>query len=82
MADDEDDDETENAAGDGMYTIGKLRFVNVNEFKGKAYVNIREYFEKDGKTLPGKKGISLNIEQWEKLKQHIEKIDRDLKKFK
>ena len=36
--------------------LGKLRFVNVSEFKGKPYVNIREYYESNGKTLPGKKG--------------------------
>ena len=30
----------------------------VSEFKGKLMVNIREYYEKDGKSLPGKK-VSL-----------------------
>ena len=59
-----------------------MRFVNVSEFKGKAYINIREYYESDGKVLPGKKGISLSVEQWEALKSFMGKIDSDLKRFK
>jgi hypothetical protein len=38
-------------------------------------VSIREYYEKDGKSLPGRKGISLPIEQWKKLKDLIVNID-------
>lgn len=34
-----------------------MRRVNVNEFKGKPLVNIREYYEKNGEMLPGKKGM-------------------------
>ena len=29
--------------------------MGVSEFKGKKMINIREYYEKEGKTLPGKK---------------------------
>ena len=31
------------------------RRVGIAEFKGVCMVNIREYYEKDGETLPGKK---------------------------
>ena len=31
------------------------RRVSITEFKGNKMVNIREYYEKDGKMLPGKK---------------------------
>lgn len=57
-----------------------MRFVNLSEFKGKWYVNIREYYNADGELRPGKKGIMLTMEQWQKLKEHISDIDEDIKK--
>lgn len=35
--------------------------MGISEFKGKHMINIREYYEKDGEALPGKKvqGFSL-----------------------
>lgn len=56
------------------------KFITVRDFKGKTYVNIREYYEKDGKVLPGKKGISLNIEQWQNLCSSIDEVNQVLKK--
>ena len=37
------------------WEISKMRRVTLSEFKGKQLINVREYYEKDGKDLPGKK---------------------------
>jgi len=71
------------AAGDSeenKYEIGRMRYVSVSEFKGKKMVSIREYYHTDdGDVRPGKKGISLSVDQWEKLKSHIGDVDNDIK---
>ncbi|KAF2753624.1 PC4-domain-containing protein [Pseudovirgaria hyperparasitica] len=66
--------------GEPYFELAKMRRVTVSEFKGKALVNIREYWEKDGDLLPGKKGISLTIEQYTALLESIPGIEALLKK--
>lgn len=41
--------------GNQYWEISKTRRVTVSEFKGRTMVAVREYYEKDGKALPGKK---------------------------
>lgn len=41
--------------GDPYWEISKMRRVTISTFRGKTMVNIREYYEKDGQELPGKK---------------------------
>jgi hypothetical protein len=48
--------------------------VAVKKFKGKVFVDVREFWSKDGEDLPSKKGISLPLEQWEMLREHIEDV--------
>lgn len=43
------------ANGDRYWEISKMRRVTVSEFRGKTMVSVREYYEKDGQELPGKK---------------------------
>lgn len=43
------------ADGNQYWAISRTRRVTISDFKGKRMVNIREYYEKDGKDLPGKK---------------------------
>lgn len=41
--------------GDRYWEISKMRRVTISSFRGKTQVNVREYYEKNGQELPGKK---------------------------
>ena len=48
----------------------------VSEFRGKKYANIRIYYEDDeGEWKPTKKGISVNLEDFQEFKQRMEDLD-------
>ncbi|PYI09075.1 PC4-domain-containing protein [Aspergillus sclerotiicarbonarius CBS 121057] len=64
--------------GDRYWEISKARRVTVSSFRGKTMVNIREYYEKDGQELPGKKGISLPMDQFSSLVSLLPDIETAL----
>ncbi|KAG1828984.1 transcriptional Coactivator p15-domain-containing protein [Suillus variegatus] len=69
--------------GERYVHLGQKKRVTVREFKGKILVDIREFYGKDKEDeKPGKKGISLNADQWACLKKSINTIDSffDIKK--
>ncbi|KAM7200147.1 Transcriptional Coactivator p15 (PC4) domain containing protein [Rhypophila sp. PSN 637] len=54
------------AEGNHYFELAPLRRVGLSEFKGKLLINIREYYKAaDGELKPGKKGISLSLEQYQ-----------------
>ncbi|KAE8348463.1 transcriptional Coactivator p15-domain-containing protein [Aspergillus coremiiformis] len=67
------------ANGDKYWEISRMRRVTISSFRGKTLVNIREYYEKDGQEHPGKKGISLPIEQFATLVTLLPDIELALK---
>lgn len=57
--------------------LSPVKLVTVSSFSGALLVDIRQYFKSpEGATLPLKKGISLTIPQWRRLKEAINEIDR------
>ena len=59
--------------------LSPYRFINVNSFKGRDYINIREYYkDREGMMRPTKKGIMLKLDEWRKLAKSVNEIDRIL----
>ncbi|KAJ6586953.1 transcriptional Coactivator p15-domain-containing protein [Mycena vulgaris] len=65
------------AEGDKYIDLGKNKRATVRSFKGNTLVDIREFYtdKASGEAKPGKKGISLGVEQWEALKGNAATID-------
>jgi len=57
-----------NQDGETFFDLtGKKRFT-VRKWKGKVLLDVREFYENNGEMRPGKKGISLNLEQFKILR--------------
>lgn len=67
-----------NKDNEAFFDIGKKKRVTIRKWQGKCYVDIREFYEDNGEMKPGKKGISLSIEQWEDIKKIINPIDEEI----
>ncbi len=74
--------EANKEGGEAFWPISTRRRVSVQLFKGAKLVSIREYYEKDGKKLPGAKGISLSNEQWAELMRVGPSVSRALDEVK
>lgn len=66
--------------GDQYWEISKARRVTLSDFRGKKMIGIREYYEKDGQMLPGKKGISMTVEQYGVFVTLLPVIEEQLRK--
>jgi hypothetical protein len=51
------------------------RRVTVSVFRRKVRIDIREFYLSDDEWKPGKKGLSLDLKQWRKLKEFQPLID-------
>ncbi|KAG4221077.1 hypothetical protein PC116_g30446 [Phytophthora cactorum] len=66
--------------GNPFWSLGGTRRVTVSGFKGKTFINIREYYtDASGALKPGKKGIMLTPEQYNKLLEAIPSINTELR---
>ena len=68
---------------DGAIKVGDIsdngkRKVQVKKWSNRVLVDVREYYEKDGAMLPGKKGISLTLPQYRALAASAAEIDAEI----
>ncbi|KAJ3575125.1 hypothetical protein NP233_g1306 [Leucocoprinus birnbaumii] len=63
----------QNNEGDKYIDLGKKKRATVRAYKEIPLLDIREFYGPDEK--PGKKGISLTIEQWQVLRANADSID-------
>ncbi|GMI03680.1 hypothetical protein TrLO_g10728 [Triparma laevis f. longispina] len=48
-----------------------MKRLTVSSYRGAKTIHIREYYEKDGKEMPGKKGIMMTMPQFEALRKTL-----------
>jgi len=71
-----------NSNGESFVDLGKKRRVTIRKFNAQTLIDIREFYGEDDDDLkPGKKGISLSVEQWEELKANVAVVDGLIKKL-
>ena len=64
------------------FILDDKKRVTVHKFKGQIKVDIREFYDDHGEMKPGKKGISLSIDNWNKLKGFIDDIEEAIDNIK
>ena len=64
------------------FILDNKKRITVHKFKGQIKVDIREFYDSNGEMRPGKKGISLSLDNWEKLKGFIDNIDDSIDNIK
>lgn len=63
---------------ESVFKLDNNKYVVLNEFKKKVYIQIREFYtDRDGYMRPGKKGISLNEDEWKSMNLCMEKIKKE-----
>ncbi|KAI8945512.1 transcriptional Coactivator p15-domain-containing protein [Xylaria longipes] len=73
-----EDNPGKDSEGNSFWPLGTTRRVTIQDFKGKTFINIREYYESNGELRPGKKGIMLPLEQYNALLTAIPAVNTEL----
>lgn len=61
-------------AKEPSWQLDNNKRITIREFRGKSFLDIREFYNKDGEMMPGKKGITLSPALWKKLMEHSTEI--------
>ncbi|ORZ39948.1 transcriptional Coactivator p15-domain-containing protein [Catenaria anguillulae PL171] len=65
----------ENRDKEIYYDLGGKKRITLRDFKGKSYVDVREFYGDDADLKPGKKGIMLSLETAAALRDVLNGLD-------
>ena len=72
-----------------MWTLGKRSGENAlnvvaKEYEGQVLIHIRHYYKATGEDrwYPTKKGITLNLEEWDKFTEVFSEIDSEVRRLR
>jgi hypothetical protein len=75
-------EEKEEEDANTTFMLSAKRKVTVRKWKNVILIDFREYFTNEaGELLPTKKGISISLDQWNKLKEYLVDIDDTIKRL-
>ena len=64
-----------------VFILDNRKRVTVEKYRGEKKVDIREFYESKGVMRPCKRGINLNVDNWNKLKEYMKEIDEAITKI-
>ncbi|PJF18077.1 hypothetical protein PSACC_02103 [Paramicrosporidium saccamoebae] len=70
-----------NSDGEIYFELTSRRRVTVRRWKTSTLIDIREFWGDDGDLKPGKKGISLTLDQWKQLLKWTPEIEASIAKL-
>ena len=62
------------------FLLDSRKRLTIRKFKNKLLVDIREFYDDHGTLKPGKKGISLSVDNWKQIKKYMNKIDKEIER--
>lgn len=66
-----------NKDGEPFVDLSAKRRLTLRKWRSSLLIDLREFYAgSDGEDLPGKKGISLSLDQWNRLKESMGEVDR------
>eukprot|EP00939_MAST-03C_sp_MAST-3C-sp1_P001118 g1118.t1 len=70
----------QNAQGEPYYALNEsgTRRLTLRVFKGASLFDIREFYSKDGALMPGRKGLALRADQFERIRGISDKVAEQL----
>jgi hypothetical protein len=72
------DSSQKNSDGEIYFELTSRRRVTVRRWKASTLIDIREFWGDDGDLKPGKKGISLTLDQWKQLLELTPEIEASI----